>query len=51
MRTKITLVLIFLNVAVFAFIFYIEPHLITEDSLRQTSKHPHTPSKYCQTVG
>jgi Domain of unknown function (DUF4340) len=39
MRTKITLVLLFLNVAVFAFIFYIEPHLITEESLRQTSNH------------
>jgi len=39
MRTKITLVLLFLNVAVFAFIFYIEPHLITEDALRQTSNH------------
>jgi hypothetical protein len=39
MRTKITLVLLFLNVAVFAFIFYIEPHLITEESLRQTSSH------------
>ncbi|HWZ93675.1 MAG TPA: DUF4340 domain-containing protein [Opitutaceae bacterium] len=36
MRTKITLVLLFLNVVVFAFIFYIEPHFITEDSLRQT---------------
>ncbi len=39
MRTKITLVLLFLNVAVFAFIFYIEPHLITEESLRQASNH------------
>jgi hypothetical protein len=39
MRTKITLVLLFLNVAVFAFIFYIEPHLITEDSFRQTGNH------------
>jgi hypothetical protein len=39
MRTKITLVLLFLNVAVFTFIFYIEPHLITEDSIRQTGNH------------
>ncbi len=39
MRTKITLVLLFLNVAVFTFIYYIEPHLITEDSVRQTGNH------------
>jgi hypothetical protein len=39
MRTKITLVLLFLNLAVFTFIFYIEPHLITEDSLRQSGNH------------
>ncbi|MGA3006590.1 MAG: DUF4340 domain-containing protein [Opitutaceae bacterium] len=36
MRTKITLVLLFLNVAVFAFIFYLEPHFDTEDAFRQT---------------
>jgi hypothetical protein len=39
MRTKITLVLLFLNVAVFAFIFYIEPHFITEDAFQQTGNH------------
>ena len=32
MRTKITLVLVFLNVVLFAFIFYIEPHFRAEDS-------------------
>ncbi len=35
MRTKITLILLFLNVALFTFIFYIEPHFGTEDSFRQ----------------
>ncbi len=35
MRTKITLILLFLNVVLFAFIFYIEPHFQTEDSFNQ----------------
>jgi hypothetical protein len=39
MRTKITLVRLFLNVVVFAFIFYVDPHLITEEALRQSSNH------------
>jgi hypothetical protein len=39
MRTKITLVLLFLNVAVFTFIFYIEPHFSTEDAFRQAGSH------------
>jgi hypothetical protein len=39
MRTKITLVLLFLNVAVFAFIVYIEPHFSTEESFRQAGNH------------
>jgi hypothetical protein len=39
MRTKITLVLLFLNVAVFTFIFYIEPRFTTEDAFRQSSNH------------
>ncbi|HTQ31751.1 MAG TPA: DUF4340 domain-containing protein [Opitutaceae bacterium] len=35
MRTKITLILLFLNVVLFAFIFYIEPHFQAESSFDQ----------------
>ncbi|MDE3083702.1 MAG: DUF4340 domain-containing protein [Verrucomicrobiota bacterium] len=38
MRTKITLVLIFLNVVLFAFILYIEPHFSAEDSFNEMSR-------------
>ncbi|MFA5263660.1 MAG: DUF4340 domain-containing protein, partial [Opitutaceae bacterium] len=35
MRTKVTLVLVFLNVALFFFIFYLRPLWLTQDQLRE----------------
>lgn len=35
MRTKVTLVLVFLNVALFFFIFYVRPRWVTVDQLRE----------------
>jgi hypothetical protein len=34
MRTKVTLILVFLNVALFFFIFYVRPHWVTVDQLK-----------------
>ncbi|MBI5381640.1 MAG: DUF4340 domain-containing protein [Opitutae bacterium] len=36
MRTKVTLVLLFLNVALFFFIFYLRPQWLTEERLKET---------------
>ena len=39
MRTKVTLVLLFLNVALFFFIFYLRPQWATEERLKEARRH------------